>query len=171
MTHIGEAWLPGDTYNMAIGQGFVLSTPLQVATVTNAVAMNGTAYRPRIVRAVVDTDRNVVRETDPEIRRRVQLRPETLAAVRDGMIGVLQTRESAPYQIPGIRVAGKTGTAEFVGPLDSAGKLPTHGWFTAFAPAEAPRVSVTVFIEKGGGPKDALPLAMDLLRLYFARYP
>jgi penicillin-binding protein 2 len=171
MAQIGEAWLPGDTYNMAIGQGFVLSTPLQVAGVTNAIAMGGTAYRPRIVRAVVDTDRNVVRDVEPEIRRRVQLRPETLAAVRDGMIGAVQTREAAPFQIPGIRVAGKTGTAEFVGPLDSDGKLPTHGWFTAFAPVEAPRVSVTVFLEKGGGPRDALPLAMDILRLYFARYP
>jgi len=171
LAEVGEAWLPGDTYNMAIGQGFVLATPLQVATVTNAIAMGGTTYRPRVVRAVVDSERNLIRQVEPQVRRRVQIRPETLAAVRDGMIGVLDAREASPYKLPGIRVAGKTGTAEFVGARDASNRLPTHGWFTAFAPAEAPRVSVTVFLERGGGPRDALPLAMEILRLYFARYP
>ena len=98
-------------------------------------------------------------------------RPETLSAVRDGMGEVLNAREALPFKLPNIKVASKTGTAEYVGPRDSTGALPTHGWFTAYAPADNPRVSVTVFLEKGGGPRDALPLAMELLKRYFERYP
>ncbi|MBM2811477.1 MAG: putative penicillin-binding protein, partial [Chloroflexi bacterium] len=74
-------------------------------------------------------------------------------------------------RIPDVRVASKTGTAEFPGERNAQGILPTHGWFTAYAPVENPRVSVTVFVERGGGPTEALPPAMDMLREYFRRYP
>jgi penicillin-binding protein 2 len=168
---VGETWLPGDTYNMAIGQGYVLATPLQVANVTNGIAMGGVQYRPRLAQAVVDGEGNVERSIEPQILRQVTFRAPTLSAVRDGMGAVLDARDAQPFKLEGIKVASKTGTAEFVGPRDSAGNLPTHGWFTAYAPAENPRVSVTVFVEKGGGPRDALPLAMELLKHYFERYP
>jgi penicillin-binding protein 2 len=171
LQQVGEAWLPGDTYNMAIGQGYVLATPLQVANVTNAIAMGGVQYRPHVAHAIVDGEGNPLRLVEPQILRQMSFRPATLSAVRDGMGSVLDAREARPYQIPGLKVASKTGTAEFVGPRDSNGNLPTHGWFTAYAPADNPRVSVTVFVERGGGPRDALPLAMELLKLYFERYP
>ncbi len=171
MQQFGEAWLPGDTYNMAIGQGYVLATPLQVANVTNSIAMGGVQYRARLAQAVVDGEGNTVRTIEPQVLRQVSFRPATLSAVRDGMAAVLDAREARPYQIPGMKVASKTGTAEFVGPRDPKGNLPTHGWFTVYAPADNPRVSVTVFVEKGGGPADALPLGMELLKRYFERYP
>jgi penicillin-binding protein 2 len=171
LQQVGEAWLPGDTYNMAIGQGYVLATPLQVANVTNGIAMGGVQYRPRIAQAVVDGEGNRIRALEPQILRQASFRPATLAAVRDGMAAVLDARDAIPHQIPGMKVASKTGTAEFVGPRDSRGNLPTHGWFTVYAPADNPRVSVTVFMERGGGPRDALPLGMELLKLYFERYP
>lgn len=170
VAHFGEPWFPGDTYNMAIGQGFVLATPIQVATVTNAIATGGTAYRPRVVRSIVDSEGRKVRDLPAELARRIGLRPDTLAAMRDGMVAVLDTPQTRAHQLAGIRVAGKTGTAEF-GAQDARGARPTHGWFTAFAPAESPRVSVTVFLERGSGPNDALPLAMEILREYFARNP
>jgi penicillin-binding protein 2 len=166
-----EDWLPGDTYNMAIGQGFVLATPLQVAMVTNLIAMKGTAYRPHLVRAVTDADGREVRATTPEVVRQVTLRPDTLQTLRDGMIAVLDTPQARGNKLPGVTVAGKTGTAEYAGERDAKGNLPTHGWFTAYAPADNPRVSVTVFLEYGGGPGDAYPLAMQIMREYFARYP
>ena len=169
--NIGEPWVPGDTYNMAIGQGFVLATPLQVATVTNTIATGGTTYRPHVVRAVVDGDRQPVRSITTEASRRVALRPETLGVLRDGMIGTLDTAQTRAHKLPGIQVAGKTGTAEFNGPRDEKGNLPTHAWFTAYAPAQNPRVSVTVFMERGGGPTDAVPLAMEILKAYFAQNP
>lgn len=171
VANFGEAWMPGDTYNMSIGQGFVLATPLQVANLTNAVATGGTFYRPRLMRGVLDAEGQSVREMGPSLLRRVTLRPDTLSAVRDGMVAAMGTNQASPFRIQGLNVAGKTGTAEFAGPKNAQGIGPTHGWFTAYAPAENPRVAVTVFIERGGGPGDALPLAMDVLRAYFARYP
>jgi penicillin-binding protein 2 len=166
---VGEPWLPGDTYNMAIGQGYVLATPLQVANLTSTLANGGTFYRPHVVRAVLDADGRTLREIAPQATARVALRGETLSAIRDGMIAVLETPQTRAHRLANVVVAGKTGTAEFPGPKDEKGIGPTHGWFTAFAPADAPRISLTVFVERGGGPSDAVPLAMDILREYFAR--
>ncbi|MEA2641363.1 MAG: penicillin-binding protein 2 [Chloroflexota bacterium] len=169
LARVGEPWLPGDTYNMAIGQGFVLATPLQVATVTNLIAMGGTAFRPHLVREVLDTDGQVVRTVGAQVLRQAAIRPDTLAAMRDGMVAVLDDAKAKPYLVPGVTIAGKTGTAEFPGQRDKNGILPTHGWFTAYAPADNPRVSVTVFLEHGGGPSDAMPVALQILQQYFAR--
>jgi penicillin-binding protein 2 len=167
----GEEWVPGDTYHMAIGQGDVLATPLQVASLTNGIATGGTFYRPHVVRAIVDADGRPVRDIVPEVLRQVSLKPDTWATLRDGMMAVMDTTQARPHNTVGVRVAGKTGTAEYAAPRDGSAIGPTHGWFTAYAPAENPRVSVTVFVEHGGGPTDALPLAMDIMRAYFARYP
>lgn len=166
---IGEGWLPGDTYNMSIGQGYVLATPLQVTNLTSAIANGGTFYRPHVVRAVLDAEGRTIREIPPQVTGRVALKPETLSVIRDGMVAVLDTPQVRAHKLPGLAVAGKTGTAEFPGPRDEKGKLPTHGWFTAFAPVEAPRIALTVFVERGGGPSDALPIAMEILREYFAQ--
>jgi penicillin-binding protein 2 len=168
---LGDEWVPGDTYHMAIGQGAVLATPLQVANVTNAIAMGGTFYRPHVVRSVMDSEGKVVREIAPEVLRQVSFKPETLSTMRDGMMAVMDTAQARPHNNLGVRVAGKTGTAEYAAPQNGSTIGPTHGWFTAYAPADNPRVSVTVFVEHGGGPSDALPLAMDIMRAYFARYP
>jgi penicillin-binding protein 2 len=164
---VGESWLPGDTYNMAIGQGYVLATPLQVNNVTSAIATGGTFYRPHVVRAVLDAEGRTLREVPPQASSRVQLKPETLNVIREGMVAVLDTPQTRAHKLVNPIVAGKTGTAEFPGPKDDKGIGPTHGWFTAFAPAEAPRISLTVFVERGGGPTDALPIATDILREYF----
>jgi penicillin-binding protein 2 len=168
---LGEDWVPGDTYHMAIGQGDVLATPLQVASLTNAIATGGTYYRPHVVRSIVDADGRPVRDVPPEVLRQVSLKPETWSTLRDGMMAVMDTTQARPHNTVGVRVAGKTGTAEYAAPRDGSAIGPTHGWFTAYAPADNPRVSVTVFVEHGGGPSDALPLAMDIMRAYFARYP
>ena len=71
------------------------------------------------------------------------------------------------FKIPELRMAGKTGTAEFQGPLDAKDNLPTHGWFTGFAPADNPEISVTVFVERGTGTDDASPIAARIFRRYF----
>jgi len=70
--------------------------------------------------------------------------------------------------MPGLRLAGKTGTAQFAGSPDSGSTdLPTHGWFTGFAPADTPEISVTVFVERGSGTNDASPIAARIFRRYF----
>ncbi len=166
---VGEQWFPGDTYNMAIGQGYVLATPLQVGNVTSAIANGGTFYRPHVVKAVLDADGRMLREVPPQVTSRVTLKPETLSVIRDGMVAVLDTDQTRRYKIKNVVVAGKTGTAEFAGPKDEKGIGPTHGWFTAYGPVESPRIVLTVFVERGGGPSDALPIAMDILREYFGQ--
>src|SRR5436853_6187379 len=72
-----------------------------------------------------------------------------------------------PFKVPGLRVAAKTGTGEFAGEVNAQGELPTHGWFTCFAPVDNPQISVTVFVDRGSGSKDAGPIAMRIMRHYF----
>jgi len=163
----GEPWLQGDTYNMAIGQGFVLATPLQVANLTNAIANGGKLLQPRLVAAISDSEDKPLRTVDPVEIRRLPVSPANLDIVKRGMEGVMQNDDVRAVNIPALKVAGKTGTAEFPGPKDAKGIMPTHGWFTAFAPYDDPQVSVTVFLQRGGGPSNAVPVAMKIFQRYF----
>ncbi len=169
LSNFNESWLLGDTYNMAIGQGFVLATPLQVANLTNLIANNGDVVRPHLGKAILNQKGEMVQDLSPAPLRHVDLRPDVLSVMREAMLGTLDTPQLRREMLPNIRVAGKTGTAEYVGPRDSNGNLPTHGWFTAFAPYENPQIAITVFVEHGGGPSTAVPLAMEILRSYFGQ--
>jgi penicillin-binding protein 2 len=161
-----EPWYRGDTYNMSIGQGDVLVTPLQVANVTNAIANGGTLYQPHLGRALLDGDGQVVKTIEPTARQ-VPVEGQHLALMREAMEYAFDGPHLKQFKIPGLRAAGKTGTAEFYGEPDAKGDLPSHGWFTAFAPANDPVVSVTVFVELGKGSADASPIGARILRRYF----
>jgi penicillin-binding protein 2 len=162
-----EDWLTGDTYNMSIGQGFVLATPLQVANATNAIANGGHLYKPKLVASIRDAEENLLKNVEPEEIRQLPLSPENIDTIKAGMKIVPTNDDVKKYNIPALKVAGKTGTAEFPGVRDSKGILPTHGWYTAYAPYDNPQVSVTVFVQRGGGPSDAVPIAMRILARYF----
>ncbi|MPZ13462.1 MAG: penicillin-binding protein 2 [Chloroflexi bacterium] len=168
IANMGEEWLKGDTYHMAIGQGDVLATPLQVADATNAIANGGPVATPHLGMAVKDDEGQTIRTLDFPATRTLGLRPDVLSLMWEGMRAVLETDQLKAYRLPNVVVAGKTGTAEHPG-AEVNGNLPTHGWFTSFAPAENPEVAVTVFLEKGGGPSDATPVAMDIMKAYFDR--
>lgn len=163
----GERWVKGDTYNMSIGQGYVQATPLQVANFTNAIANGGKLMRPRLVKEVADTDRQQVRTLPAQVLHVVDLPPNDRQVLIEGMEAGFSGVLLRDLRTPGLRVAGKTGTAEYTGPRDAGGALPTHGWFTGFAPIEDPEISVTVFVEKGTGSKNAAPIAIRILRRYF----
>lgn len=163
----GEEWLKGDTYNMSIGQGFVLATPLQVANATNAIANGGRLLQPRVVASIRDAEDNLIRNVEPVETRRLPISESNLATIRRGMEKVPENDDARKFNIPALKIAGKTGTAEFPGPKDAKGIMPTHGWFTAYAPYDDPQVSVTVFVQRGGGPSDALPIAMKIFKRYF----
>ena len=164
----GEPWFKGDTYNMSIGQGYVQATPIQVANVTSTIANGGTLYRPHLLKAVVDSDGQIVQTVRPEIIRTVDVDPTNMQTLREAMEAGFSTGALLPpYRIPGLRVAGKTGTGEFAGEVNAQGELPTHGWFTGYAPADNPQISVTVFVDRGSGSKDAAPIAMRIFRYYF----
>ncbi len=165
---IGEKWVKGDTYNMSIGQGYVEATPIQVHNATVAIANGGTLLKPRIVREILDSDGNVVVRTQPEAIRALDVEPRHLKTMIEGMEAGFSAQLLRDYRIPGLRVAGKTGTAEFGQAASPQGELPTHGWFTGFAPVEDPQIAVTVFVERGSSSRDAAPIAARILRHYFA---
>ena len=169
----GERWVTGDTYNMAIGQGDVLATPLQLTMMTATVANGGKLYRPQLVAAVTDANNRLVERKEPELRRDVGVSEKNLATVREGMWMAVNWSHGTALNaaLPDVTVAGKTGTAEFFDPdipRDDKGNLPIHAWFTAFAPYEAPEIVVTVFVYNGGeGSAVAVPIARSILRTYF----
>jgi penicillin-binding protein 2 len=176
----GERWTTGDTYNMTIGQGSVLATPLQVVQATAAVANGGTVYEPRLVYKFYDADGNLVRDFEPTIARQLPISEENLALVREGMRAAV-LRGTAEWLQVGrwpdtgkvIEVAAKTGTAEFCEKypdcLDEDGVIKTtHAWFTAFAPYDDPEIAVVVFVYGGGeGATTSMPVAAEMLNYYF----
>ena len=163
-----ESWATGDTYNVSIGQGFILVTPLQLLNATAAVANGGTLYRPQIVYQVTDAEGQVIRPFAPEVIRQVPVSEENLATVREGMQQAVEWGTARQAQLEGVEVAGKTGTAEYPGPRDEEGHLPTHAWFTAFAPVQEPEIALVIFVAGGGeGTTTAVPIAAEILRYYF----
>ena len=166
--HKGQPWFKGDTYNMSIGQGDVLATPLQVANTTNVIANGGTMYQPHLAREELDSDGNVVKDfSDPPESDRARSIPPTWRSCARRWSGASRDRGSSGSRSLACASAGKTGTAEYQGPPDEHGNLPTHGWFTGFAPADNPEITVTVFVENGSGTNDASPIGARIIRRYF----
>jgi penicillin-binding protein 2 len=167
-----ENWTTGDTYNISIGQGFILATPLQMVNATAAVANGGTLYRPQIGYEVRTADGQLVHPFRSEVIRQVDVSPQYLELVRQGLRGAVAWGTARRADLPEVAVAGKTGTAEFLGPRDEKGNLPTHAWFTAFAPYEDPEIALVVFVAGGGeGSSTAVPIAAQILRHYFGLNP
>ena len=167
----GESWSTGDTYNLAIGQGYLSVTPLQMLNAVNVVANGGTLYRPRIVHHVTDAQGVMTQPFEPEIIRTLPISPENWSLVQQGMEGAMTYGTAAKRgPIEGLRIAGKTGTAQFCDDImcGVGYEQPEHAWFTAFAPVEQPEVSVVVFLYNGGeGSVVAVPVAHDILEYYF----
>ncbi len=175
-----ESWVTGDTYNMSIGQGFVLATPLQMLNSAAVIANGGTLYRPQIVREVLDSEGNTLQAFSPDVIRQVPISSENLNLVRQGMRAAVAGAGATAWAInvPGVAVAGKTGTAEFfidrnkdgIPDRDRDGNLPTHAWFLSFAPYENPEIALVVFVFGGGeGSATAVPIGNDILNFYFGQ--
>lgn len=167
-----ESWVTGDTYNMSIGQGFVLATPLQLLNATAAIANGGTLYRPHLVKEITDPDGKLIQTIGPTVLRQLPLSEQTISIVQNGLVAAVERGTARTAGLVGVRVAGKTGTAEFPGPRDKEGNLPTHAWFVAYAPFEQPEIAVVVFVYGGGeGSKVAAPIAAKILSAYFGVPP
>jgi penicillin-binding protein 2 len=175
-----ESWVTGDTYNMSIGQGFVLATPLQVLNAAATVANGGTVYRPQVVREVIDGAGSVVQAFAPDVIRHLSVSDKSIGIVQQGMRAAVAGAGATAWMmdVPGVAVAGKTGTAEFfidrnkdgIPDRDRKGNLPTHAWFTAYAPYENPEIALVVFVFGGGeGSATAVPIANEILDYYFTR--
>lgn len=162
-----KPWYPGDTLGLSIGQSSLMVTPLQIVRMMAAIANDGWLVTPHLGSnqgpQLVDESGSFARSvaTYPEPRKIAGLHHGTLAAVREGLTLVVEDPHGTAYKtarLPGITLAGKTGTAE------TGGGKPDHAWFAGFAPAEQPRVAFCVVLEHGGsGSKAAAPLARELV--------
>jgi len=175
-----ETWTTGDSYNMAIGQGYVLATPMQVLLETATVANGGTVYEPRVVHHMTDANGGLQKDFTPAVARKLPIAAEELQLVRQGMWTAVNADygTSVGARVPGVVVAGKTGTAEYCEYVpekkdclrDDKDNLPTHAWFTAFAPYDNPEIAVVVFVYNGGeGSATSVPVAQQILQAYFTQ--
>lgn len=184
----GEPWSTGDDYNMAIGQGFVTATPLQVAQMAAIVANKGFLYQPHLIHHITDAAGNVVQEFEPTVLTAVNVDRAYLDVIAEGMRLVnARDAENKPLGTAGgvtwldeygITSAGKTGTAEYCDNIsikrrwcrgDEKGViLPTHSWYVGYAPFEDPEIVVVAFIFNGGeGSTWAAPMVRDTMLAYF----
>ena len=173
-----EPWFQGETLSVAIGQGYVLATPLQMANVIATVANGGTRYRPHFVRRIDNAAGEVVEEIQPEVVGNAGLRKSTLLQIREALRDVVNASNGTgkKAKLPNIDVGGKTGTSQVfkmgkqVKTHNMARHLRDHAWFVAFAPVDAPEIAIAVLIEHagGGGGAMAAPIAHDVADFYFA---
>lgn len=164
-----EAWYLGDTYHLAIGQGDLLATPIQILTGTAAIANGGTLVTPHLfLRNQPNENREPMQA--PEARAKELVSATVLRVVREGMRQGVEIGSSRRLQSLSVSAGAKTGTAQFGVPTTPGGDPPTHAWFTAFAPYENPEVAMVVLVEGGGaGNEVALPVAEEVLAWHFQR--
>jgi len=170
----GKKWFRGETLPVGIGQGYVLATPIQLASMIATVANEGTVYRPHVVKRIVDPDGKVLKEFTPEVIKTVPGKPGSYKLVKEGLLAVVNEPRGTggAARLYEVRVAGKTGTSQVVKQRDTKGGIPyeyrDHALFVAFAPFEKPEVAVAVVIEHGEhGGAAAAPIAGRILRTYF----
>jgi len=163
-TDVDRIWKPGDDVNLAIGQGDLLVTPLQLAVAFAGIANGGDILVPRVARQITDASGNVTKQFEAEVRSHVDFEAEDLDAIRRGLRMVTSDPTGTAYGafrgFP-IAVVGKTGTAE---------KKPgdDYAWFMGYAPASDPEILVVALIEQGGhGSSIAAPAVRKVLEAYF----
>jgi len=175
----GIGWQGGDTLSVAIGQSYNLTTPIQVLVMTAAVANGGVRYRPMILDSIASADGKPIQKVHPHAVGNLSAGKGTLDVIRQGLWQVVNTPAGTAWgsRLSGIEMVGKTGTPQVVSrstdeeiPEDEiADNLRAHAWFTAYAPAKAPRIAVSVIVEHGEhGSSAAAPIARELVKTYLA---
>ena len=175
-----EPWYPGETISVAIGQGYVTVTPLQMAAAMAAVANGGILYKPRLVQGIRERTTGQVREILPEKRGVIPLRDSSFTILQEALQGAVLQGTGGRARSTRVEIAGKTGTAQTVGARSTqAGANPEaipkqfrdHAWFVAYAPAENPKIAVAVIVENTGhGGTFAAPIAKVLIEEYLSDY-
>jgi penicillin-binding protein 2 len=174
-----QPWFPGETVITGIGQGFTLTTPLQLASATAVLATHGEHFRPRVVRALSEGNPGKsVLQDNARLRSVVISNPANWDIIIDSMVRVLHGKRGtarASGRNASYRIAGKTGTAQVFGIAQDeeyeaeelARKLHDHSLFIAFAPADDPQIAVAVIAENAGsGSAVAAPIARKVLDYY-----
>lgn len=176
-----ERWYNGETIIAAIGQGFVLATPMQLAVMTAAIANGGQVMRPYVVSRIEDYEGNVLLENFPEVVHVADLRQEHLEALKRGLEAVVNEPggTGGASRLKDIKVAGKTGTSQVIRMKDDEEeenrkdedieyRFRDHALFVSYAPAEKPEIAIAVVIEHGShGSTAAAPVSRAILQAYF----
>lgn len=161
----GERWYIGDTYHIAIGQGDLSVTPIQIASYVAAIANGGTLYRPHVAAKMLnEADGSTLKTVEKQVIRENFVTSESIEAVRRAMRETVASNTGSARSLKelGVDACGKTGTAQ-VGGTDK-----THAWFAGFAPFDNPEIVLAVLLEEGGeGSTAAVPVAKDALEYYF----
>ena len=161
---LNESWYIGNTYHLAIGQGYLRITPLQVALATAVIANGGKLLQPQVVKAILDSKKNIIEERSQKIIRENFIDPANLKIVKEGMREAVIYGSSVILNDLPVKVASKTGTAQ------TSRQGYYHHWVTLFAPYENPEIVLTIIIEDVKGLKSAtLPVAREVLSWYFSR--
>ncbi|HEX9078854.1 MAG TPA: penicillin-binding protein 2, partial [Desulfuromonadaceae bacterium] len=174
LKRFGKRWFHGETLPVAIGQGYVLMTPVQLASMIATVANEGTVYRPHLVKRIVDSDGKLLKEFRPEIMGTTGISADKFRLVKQGLFAVVNEPggTGAMARLYDVHVAGKTGSSQVVKLRDSKLSTPwqfrDHALFVAFAPYEKPEIAVAVVVEHGEhGGSAAAPIAGRILRAWF----
>lgn len=159
----GRPWSAGDTNNIGIGQGDLLASPLQMANVAAMVANRGTVYRPHVVRAFVPPlDGAAMRRREREVLFDLEMSDSVWDKLQSAMLNVTVAGTARAAQIPGVPVAGKTGSAE------NPQYRKTHAWLVGYAPAQNPTIAFACVVEGAGhGGEIAAPMMQKILKAYF----
>ena len=162
---LDQSWTLGNTYHLSIGQGPFSIVPLQVAAAFVAIANGGKIFQPQIVKKVIDSEMNFIREMPPKVLKNISVSPENLEVVRQGMRQAVTTPDNPPVILNGlpVPVAAKTGTAQ------TGREGFYHNWVTVFGPYQDPQIVLTIVIENVPGTQTAaLPAAQEILAWYFS---
>jgi penicillin-binding protein 2 len=187
----GEEWQPGENLSNAIGQGFILTTAMQIAQAFSSFANMGPVYQPHFVKKILDIDGKILKEVKPEIKfdpiaglntNGVTVSPENYKLVREGLwlVGNGPQGTARWLKVPGTQISGKTGTVQlftlsadqvFADCKARPMKQRHHGWFVGYAPSEAPDIVVAVLAEHAcSGSGGAGPVARDIIRAYIEKF-
>jgi penicillin-binding protein 2 len=181
--HRGQEWQAGETLSCAIGQSYVLSSTIQLATSYAAIANGGKIFRPYVVKDIYDTQGELVKTFTPELLSTVTLKnPKTLKFIREGLFQVMNNPKGTAFgrRGQGILMAGKTGTSQVKSAsaekvyikcdtLDYESRH--HGLFVGFAPYDNPKIAVAVIVEHGcSGSGAAAPVAEQVVTTYMKKY-
>ena len=177
---VGVAWQRGETLSIAIGQGFNLATPLQMVTMTAAIANGGTRYKPIIMETIKTPDGRVLYQSEPEVIGKVPVSEPTLGLLQTGLWAVVNSDHGTARgsRLADIEISGKTGTSQVISrkkddtrlEAERPAHLRPHAWFVAYAPSKNPVIAVAVLIEHGEhGSGAAAPVARELIKTYLRK--
>ncbi len=156
-----QKWFLGDTISVAIGQGYLTVTPIQMATAIGGIINGGVWMRPHLLK-----------ELKPEVSRKLAINPENIAKVESGMCAAVNEGTAANVRTPGLELCGKTGTAqlasnEFVKGSKFGKTFVDNAWFVGFAPRQNPEIMVVALFEGGEHGNLAAPIVRDVVKAYF----